>query len=385
MRTVKTFLAVAFAMALGCRSQAGNPGEEIDSGPVSDTGTAMMDSGGPPLDTGGGRIDTGPCTVMGPENTPGACMDGFDNDCNGFRDCADFSCSRNAAVTFCPDAGPARTDGGGGRVDTTGCVPSGSENTAAACGDGRDNDCDGFVDCIDNNCSCQGSCQSTRAGCTCSGAENTTAACTDGRDNDCNGFIDCVDFSCSRNNPAVTICGDSGAPSVDTGPCTSGPENTNAACSDGCSNDGDRFVDCDDFDCTNAAAVTVCPRDGGVRDAGAPMDTGPRDSGNTRDVTRSDTRGCDSGGARENTAAACTDGVDNDCDGITDCGDRDCSCLASCGPFATGCACTGPENTNATCGDNMDNDCNTFRDCNDFSCSMNNPAVTICVDAGRRD
>ncbi|CAN5912850.1 hypothetical protein BH11MYX4_BH11MYX4_09690 [soil metagenome] len=33
------------------------------------------------------------------------------------------------------------------------------------------------------------------------------------------------------------------------GGCVLGPENTLAACSDGCSNDGDPYIDCDDFDC----------------------------------------------------------------------------------------------------------------------------------------
>lgn len=31
--------------------------------------------------------------------------------------------------------------------------------------------------------------------------------------------------------------------------CVKGPENTLAKCSDGCSNDGDVYVDCDDYDC----------------------------------------------------------------------------------------------------------------------------------------
>jgi hypothetical protein len=38
--------------------------------------------------------------------------------------------------------------------------------------------------------------------------------------------------------------------------CSSGPENTTARCSDGCSNDGDQYIDCDDFDCCN---VVTCP------------------------------------------------------------------------------------------------------------------------------
>lgn len=37
-----------------------------------------------------------------------------------------------------------------------------------------------------------------------------------------------------------------------------GLENTDVLCSDGVSNDGDRFVDCDDYDCSRNPNVTVC-------------------------------------------------------------------------------------------------------------------------------
>jgi hypothetical protein len=39
--------------------------------------------------------------------------------------------------------------------------------------------------------------------------------------------------------------------------CAAGAENTAAACDDGCSNDGDGYVDCDDFDC--CSVVTCAP------------------------------------------------------------------------------------------------------------------------------
>lgn len=39
--------------------------------------------------------------------------------------------------------------------------------------------------------------------------------------------------------------------------CVTGPEDTLAACSDGCSNDGDAYVDCDDYDC--CPVLAGCP------------------------------------------------------------------------------------------------------------------------------
>ncbi len=89
----------------------------------------------------------------------------------------------------------------------------------------------------------------------------------------------------SNDMDAATGTG-SDAGRSDTGPATStdafvpacsseGPEDSLAACSDGCDNDGNRFADCNDFDCCGVR--TDCPVDtqcGAPRpDAGAPTAT----------------------------------------------------------------------------------------------------------------
>ena len=59
------------------------------------------------------------------------------------------------------------------------------------------------------------------------------------------------EMPCSSRGAAH--CGCAASPGC-TGP---GPENTAAACTDGCSNDGDRYIDCEDYDCCD---VVTCPQ-----------------------------------------------------------------------------------------------------------------------------
>jgi hypothetical protein len=69
---------------------------------------------------------------------------------------------------------------------------------------------------------------------------------------------DCVDLRtderhcgmCNAKVPDGTECQDGIAG------CVMGPESTPAACSDGCSNDGDAYIDCNDFNCCSAVS---CP------------------------------------------------------------------------------------------------------------------------------
>ncbi len=75
--------------------------------------------------------------------------------------------------------------------------------------------------------------------------EDTDALCSDNIDNDGDGHKDCDDYDCSKN-ANVTVCGGGEV------------ENTDALCSDGIDNDGDSHKDCDDYDCSRSATVTVC-------------------------------------------------------------------------------------------------------------------------------
>ena len=167
--------------------------------------------------------------------------------------------------------------------------------------------------------------------------EDNEAACGNGCDDDGDGLADCDDFGCA----GLGACTSGG--SCDGG--VEGPENTLEACTDGCSNDGDRYVDCDDFDC---AGIGECPARGEY---------------------------CEGAPTHENTPEACSDSCSNDLDLHVDCDDFDCAGIGTCPALdggVGGVQCTGPlvqENTVETCADGCSNDGNNFADCDDFGCA----------------
>ena len=71
----------------------------------------------------------------------------------------------------------------------------------------------------------------------------------------------------------------------------------------------------------------------------------------------------------ENTAALCSDNLDNDNNGFKDCEDQNCQAFVFCNQTEEG-----KENTLAACQDGIDNDGDTLKDCDDSECS----AFTIC-------
>jgi hypothetical protein len=84
--------------------------------------------------------------------------------------------------------------------------------------------------------------------------EATLDACTDKCSNDGDEFIDCEDFDCcdvpGLDCPPDTACSE---PS-----CLPGPEDNLPLCTDECSNDDDTFIDCEDFDCCDVPGLD-CP------------------------------------------------------------------------------------------------------------------------------
>ncbi|MCS6901687.1 MAG: hypothetical protein NZX77_18200, partial [Polyangiaceae bacterium] len=153
-------------------------------------------SGGIAGGSGGAAAGTGGGGVL--ETTDELCSDGKDNDSNGFADCEDFNCATTPGLTVCNQSG-----GNGGSSGSGGS--SSGENTAALCTDGQDNDGDKFTDCDDFNCcdliDCkakfpESSCAQKGSGGSPGTSENTVELCSDGKDNDGDKYIDCDDFNC---------------------------------------------------------------------------------------------------------------------------------------------------------------------------------------------
>lgn len=184
------------------------------------------------------------------------------------------------------------------------------------------------------------------------GPEDTEAACTDGCDNDNNGFADCTDFGCCvwrTDCAAGTACGD--GPQL----CeTHGDENTLGRCTDMCDNDSypgdDRNADCQEFGCCRIlmAAGMTCPSGTACRDRFDPTRTAELCPGD--DVTQEP--------SAENTLPACSNGCDEDRNRFADCEDRGCCLIRIAGgtPCASGTYCSdmfNPGSVNLCPGDDV--------------------------------
>ena len=94
----------------------------------------------------------------------------------------------------------------------TPCVPD--ETPEVSCEDGTDNDCDGDIDCFDDDCSGALACQ----------CQPEPEVCTDGMDNDCDDLVDCDDSDCDAApecQPPVTPDNDLCADAIELD-CSSG-------------------------------------------------------------------------------------------------------------------------------------------------------------------
>ena len=120
MGSIPRIIAIGVLGALAGCSAASSPqfpddagARPVDTGAVTPFDADLGQDAGDPTDLAQPPVDVprGGCVATvarNGENTDALCSNGVDDDCNGYIDCNDFSCSRNAAVTVCA----ARRDGG---------------------------------------------------------------------------------------------------------------------------------------------------------------------------------------------------------------------------------------------------------------------------------
>ena len=110
---------------------------DLDCGPGEDRCNCADDCGSPP----GSEL---------------ICNDGMDDDCDSDIDCDDADCLEDPACPFCGDASCDPGENQCGCADDCG-TPPGIETE---CSGGFDNDCDGYTDCDDDDCTADPFCHS---------------------------------------------------------------------------------------------------------------------------------------------------------------------------------------------------------------------------------
>jgi subtilisin-like proprotein convertase family protein len=134
-----SFGASAALVACG-PSPAGNGGGD-DNGNGDDSG------GGPDANDNNPGGGGGCAATPGPENTPAACSDGVDNECDGKTDCSDPDCS---GIGQCPVCGQVQQPTGGGIM-----LPDGVNDDIACTGSSgaHDSSCAATTPyCVESTC-----------------------------------------------------------------------------------------------------------------------------------------------------------------------------------------------------------------------------------------
>jgi hypothetical protein len=303
------------------------------TGPAGSSGKGTCHDGKQTCAVSGEFLLWGPCTG---DVTPHdeVCSQTNDENCNGLTGCADpvctgiAGCCQPSTTRACYD-GPTGTEGvgachggtqtcdaGGAWLGCTGeVVPSGE---AGHCNDGVDNDCNGKTDCDDPACAADIACKPPIC------AANTTKSCYDGPAGTQGvGVCHAGTQTCAPDGQSwSSTCAGEVVPGSEAGHC-----------GDGVDNDCDGMSDCLDPDCNGDPKCACTP--GAIRNCYA----GPVGTEGVG-VCHAGTQVCNNVGSAWGPcngavypsveAGACTDGLDNDCDGLTDCEDTSCTFEAAC-------------------------------------------------------
>lgn len=329
--------------------------EECDSGKDEDCDGVQLDCNDVDSDGDGQTPNMGDCDDSDPDRflgNPENCGSGKDEDCDGDIDLNDTECQ--GAVDLDGDDYPGTTD-----CDDNN--PAINPGAVEVCGNAVDEDCSGSTDDLDADkdgfidASCGGDdCNDGEKTVNPDGTELSVLECGDTFDNDCDGDSDDLDTACVD---FYDVDGD--------GYCADPSD-----CADGSMPD-----DCDETAIgINPGATEVA--NGFDDDCDGAIDEGTDSfdddgDGYCEDTSCSDgslPNDCDdsdadrSPGNVEDNFDACTDGIDNDCDGAADESDPGCDPIDLDGDGRTGAADCGPLDPNVyegapeTC-NGVDDDC----------------------------
>jgi len=255
----------------------------------------------PCSDDGTLTVPVPPVTVLRPLPS---CTNGLDDDGDGKIDCLDEDC---CLFALCP----SRTNE--------------AANDKLCCANGLDDDRDGLVDAADPQCFFE------------------PEICDDGIDNDLDGFVDCWDPDCCNDTAACPIyLTDEGA-------------NAGTCCANLRDDDSDASVDCLDDSCCMAA--TECPMysiNEGANGRICCSNLLDEDVDGAIDMADPDCQ------LFEN----CSNGIDDDLDGAVDCNDTDCCMDAACPMYAV----NEGANNMLCCNNTLDDDMDTLIDVADPDC-----------------
>ncbi len=237
------------------------------------------------------------------------------------RLCSGGSCPADSPLncndgTACTDDSCSATGGCSHANNTSECFPAYCLNettySEARYCSGGECGTESLVNCLDGNACTRDTCDNV------SGCRHAESCCGDDISNDGDAFVDCNDYDC-RNEPVAGCTPADIFPTLTPGRCE---PNGETSCFDGCDNDRDGRIDCDDFHCSNRCCDTgrrcgshgACTTDGVVvENKNLCLDGLDNDCDGCVDGADS---GC--GGAETDYFFGCQNGVDDDCDGLTD-------------------------------------------------------------------
>ena len=207
------------------------------------------------------------------------------------------------------------------------------------CNNGKDDNGDGKIDCLDPKCFADAHCQVMME------------TCTNDTDDNGDSLVDCADPTCAGQSCGVGCTCLNGIKDYGTGGGTGGGSGGGSGGGTGGGSGGG----------TGGGS-------GGGTGGGSGGGTGGGSGGGTGGGTGGGGcvgcgNGCAcSGGVK--TEILCSDNIDNDTDNVTDCDDPDCANV-TCG---AGCLCVNLARKEVNCTDGLDNDGDTRADCADSDC-----------------